>query len=444
MDDHILPPLLLQAFLILLNALFACAEIAVISMNDSKLAQLAAKGDKRAVRLARLTSQPARFLATIQVAITLSGFLGSAFAADNFSGKIVAWLIDLGVKIPENTLNTISVVLITLILSYFTLVLGELVPKRIAMQKAETLALGMSLMVYGISKIFAPVVWFLTVSTNGVLRLFGIDPNESLEKVTEEEIRMMVDAGSEKGTIDIEEKEFIQNVFEFDDLTAGEIATHRTEISLLWTDETVEEWENTIHNSRHSYYPLCEETVDRVVGVLNAKKYFRLKEKTRETIMQEAVKPAYFVPETVKADVLFKNMKLRREYFAVVLDEYGGMNGIITITDLLESLVGDYDYEDVIITTEQKEIEVVDSKTWKISGSAPMADVEKEMGKTLDCGDCETFGGYVLSLLGSVPEDGTTVSVETEELSIKVTEVKDHRIEKTVVCKIENGEKECD
>lgn len=442
MENHLLAQLFLQAVLILLNALFACAEIAVISMNDTKLAQLAARGDKRAMRLARLTSQPAKFLATIQVAITLSGFLGSAFAADNFSGDITTWLLGLGVKIPESTLDTIAVIVITIILSYFTLVFGELVPKRVAMKKAEALALGMSLLISVISKLFAPVVWLLTVSTNGMLRLFGIDPNSREEKVTEEEIRMMVDAGSEKGTIDITEKELIQNVFEFDDLTAGEIATHRTDIALLWTDETVSQWENTIHNSRHTYYPLCEETVDNVVGVLNAKKYFRIKEKNRDNIIREAVRPAYFVPETVKADVLFKNMKQRREYFAVVLDEYGGMSGIVTITDLLECLVGDYDYEDMKPDSEYKDIEAVDSKTWKISGGAATEDVEKELAISFDCGACETFGGYVLSLLGSVPEDGTTVNTETEELCIKVTEIKDHRIEKTIVCKINSNAQE--
>lgn len=241
-DNALLWQLLLQIILIALNAVFACAEIAVISFNDNKLARLAEQGDKRAVRLARLTSQPARFLATIQVAITLAGFLGSAFAADNFSDMLTEWLVGLGVSLPASTLDTISVVLITIILSYFTLVLGELVPKRVAMRKAEALALGMSGLISFISKLFAPIVWLLTISTNALLRLIGIDPNADDEEVTEEEIRMMVDAGREKGVIDEEETEIIQNVFEFDDITAGELATHRTDIALLWTDETMEQW----------------------------------------------------------------------------------------------------------------------------------------------------------------------------------------------------------
>ena len=307
-DNALLWQLLLQVILIALNAVFACAEIAVISFNDNKLARLAEQGDKRAVRLARLTSQPARFLATIQVAITLAGFLGSAFAADNFSDMLTEWLVGLGVSLPASTLDTISVVLITIILSYFTLVLGELVPKRVAMRKAEALALGMSGLISFISKLFAPIVWLLTISTNALLRLIGIDPNADDEEVTEEEIRMMVDAGREKGVIDEEETEIIQKVFEFDDITAGELATHRTDIALLWTDETMEQWAATIHESRHSRYPVCDESVDNVVGVLNAKDYFRLDDKSRENVMEHAVKPAYFVPEGVKADVLFLSL----------------------------------------------------------------------------------------------------------------------------------------
>ncbi|MBE6789779.1 MAG: HlyC/CorC family transporter [Ruminococcaceae bacterium] len=430
----ILPQILLQVFLIALNAIFAAAEIAIISMNDAKLAALAAKGNKKAVRLARLTSTPAKFLATIQVAITLSGFLGSAFAADNFAALLVDGLLKIGV--PEEArgiLNSVSVIVITLILSYFTLVFGELVPKRFAMKKAESLALGISGLISFISKLFAPIVWFLTASTNGVLRLMGIDPNEHEESVSEEEIRMMVDAGSEKGTIDEEEKELIQNVFEFDDLSADDIATHRTDIDLLWLDDSVEKWEETIHESRHTFFPVCRDTVDNIVGVLNAKDYFRLKNKSLDNIMKNCVKPPFFVPETVKADVLFKNMKQKKNYFAIVLDEYGGMTGIVTITDILESIVGDYDEDTITAQEEEPDILQVEERVWKISGTAELRDVEEELNIALDCEDCDTFGGYVFSVLGIVPEDGETLTAQTDILEICVTEVKEHRIEKTVV-----------
>lgn len=436
----ILPQILLQVFLIALNAIFAAAEIAIISMNDAKLASLAAKGNKKAVRLARLTSTPAKFLATIQVAITLSGFLGSAFAADNFAVRLVDWLLSLGVpETAKAALNSVSVIIITLILSYFTLVFGELVPKRVAMKKAESLALGISGLISFISKAFAPIVWFLTFSTNGMLRLFGIDPNEHEESVSEEEIRMMVDAGSEKGTIDVEEKELIQNVFEFDDLSADDIATHRTDIDLLWMDDTVDKWEETIHISRHTFFPVCKDTVDNIVGVLNAKDYFRLKNKTLDNIMKECVKPAFFIPETVKADVLFRNMKQKKNYFAVVLDEYGGMTGIVTITDILESIVGDYDEDTMTAQEEDPEILKVNDDTWKILGTALISDVEEELGISLDTEDVDTFGGYVFSVLGIVPEDGETLTTETDVLEISITEVKEHRIEKTIVRKKEKA-----
>ena len=233
--------ILLQLILIALNAVFACAEIAVLSINEMKLERMAQQGDKRAGRLFALTREPARFLATIQVAITLSGFLGSAFAADNFSEPLVDWVLSLGVALPRATLDTIAVVLITLILSYFTLVFGELVPKRVAMKRPEDIGLRISALVYAISRIFKPLVWMLSVSTNAMLRLLGIDPDEADEAVSEEEIRMMVDAGSEKGAIDQQEREFIENVFEFDDLTAKDIATHRVEAVILYLEESMED-----------------------------------------------------------------------------------------------------------------------------------------------------------------------------------------------------------
>ena len=433
MENSILLMILLQVFLILLNAVFASAEIAVISINDAKLARMVAEGDKRAVRLARLTSQPARFLATIQVAITLSGFLGSAFAAENFSDGLVNWLVGLGVGIPAATLDAIAVVIITLILSYFTLIFGELVPKRVAMRKAESLALGISGLISAIAKLFAPIVWFLTASTNAVLRLLGIDPNAEEETVSEEEIRMMVDVGTQKGTIDHEEKQFIQNVFEFDDLTAGEIATHRTDLTILWQEESMEEWASTIHNSRHTRYPVCGESADDVVGILNAKDYFRLTDRSRETVMEQAVETPYFVPDSVKADVLFRNMKGSCHPLAVVLDEYGGMTGIVTINDLVEQLVGDLGEEDVC-RSDFPLIEAVDSGTWKIRGEAPLEEVAQTLGVTLPCEDFDTFNGLIFGAMATIPEDGATIEVETAGLVIRVTEIRNHQVVAALVC----------
>lgn len=424
--------ILLQIILIGLNAVFACAEIAVISMNDTRLEQLTAKGNKRAIRLSKLTSQPARFLATIQVAITLSGFLGSAFAADNFSENLTSWFLRIGVPIPEKTLDTISVVLITVILSYFTLIFGELVPKRVAMKKTEQLALGMANLISVLAQLSAPIVWVLTASTNGVLRICGIDPAAEEDEVSEEEIRMMVDAGSRKGVIDTEEKEFIQNVFEFDDLAVGEFATRRKDLVILWQEETMEQWDKLIHESRHTRYPICGETVDDVVGILNVKDYFRLKNKSRENIMRNAVQPPFFVPEGIRADVLFRQMKESRNHFAVVLDEYGGTEGIVTINDLLEQLVGDLEDED-----SQKEkpegMEQIDNITWKIYGNMPLDKVAEVLQETLPVEEYDTFSGFVFATYGSVPEDGSKIEVQTEKMQIMVTKICEHQVEEALI-----------
>lgn len=425
--------LILQIILIFLNAVFASAEIAVISVNEAKLSKLEEQGDKRAGKLKKLTAEPAKFLATIQVAITLSGFLASAFAADNFAGKLADMLVAAGVSIPRATLNSIAVIVITIILSYFTLIFGELVPKRLAMKKTESMALGMANMITVVSKIFAPIVWLLTVSTNAVLRLIGLDPNADEEDVSEEEIRLMVDEGGQKGVIDVDEQVMINNVFEFDDLTVDEFATHRTDISLLWADETLDEWAETIHESRHSRYPVCNETVDNVIGVLNVKDFFRLMNEPKEVIMKEAVKPAYFIPESIHADVLFRQMKKSHNYFAVVLDEYGGMNGIVTMNDLIEQIVGDLD-EEPTPDEEEPEIEKIDSQTWKIQGGADLEEVAEALHVELPVDEYDTFGGYIFGNYGTIPDDGTTFEISLPPLNVKVTEIKDHRIKKALVC----------
>ena len=365
--------------------------------------------------------------------ITLAGFLASAFAADNFSDTLVDWLVALGVRIPAATLDTLAVVLITLILSYITLVFGELVPKRVAMRKAEELALAMSGLVYSISKAFSPVVWILTVSTNGFLRLIGIDPNAEDDTITEEEIRFMVDTGSEKGAISHSEKNWIQNIFEFDDKMAEEVMTHRIEVSVLWMEETDEQWEETITEGRHSVYPVCNDNIDNVIGIIHVKDYFRLKDKSRKNVLENALRQPYFVPETVRTDVLFDNMKRSRKHFAVVLDEYGGMSGIITMKDLLEQLVGDLE-NDESVPREQPLIERIDSQTWRIKGTAPLEMVAEQLKVTLPEDDYDTFGGMVFGLLGAVPDDGATPELEEFGLVIKVTEIKGHRLETAVVC----------
>jgi len=443
MEGSIWGQLLLQLILIGLNAIFACAEIAVLSVNEAKITKLEESGNKRAKKLRKLTEQPSKFLSTIQVAITLSGFLGSAFAADNFAERLVSWAVEKDVQLDLQTLESAAVVLITLILSYVTLILGELVPKRLAMKHSEKLAVGMAPMLCGVAKLFTPIVWFLSVSTNGVLRLMGIDPNEEDENVSEEEIRMMVDEGSQAGVIDEQEQEMIQNVFEFDDLTVSEFATHRTDINILWAEEGNDVWENTIHETRHSIYPVCEDTIDNVIGVLSVKDYFRCRDQGREGIMKEAVKPAYFVPEGIHADVLFRQMRESRNHFAVVLDEYGGLSGIVTMYDILEQLVGDLndgDEEEV----KEPDIQQTADDIWLIKGVAPLSEVANELKLELPTDKYDTMGGYVFSNYGMIPEDGTEFELDLELLHIRVTEIRDHRIIKMTVTVTEPVEDEDD
>ena len=419
-------PLILQVVLIALNAIFASAEIAVISMNDTKLQKMAKEGDARAKRLVALTEQPTKFLSTIQVAITLAGLLGSAFAAENFAGALAAAIQGTGVGISAAVLETFAVFVITLILAYFNLVFGELVPKRVGMKKAEGLALGMSGMLTMVSKFFAPLVWLLTASTNGILKLLGINPEDEDETVSEEEIYMMLEVGAEKGTIDREETEWIRNVFAFDDTSVDEVCTHRVDVTTLGLEESDEEWKETILQSRFTYYPVYDEDQDDIVGVLNTKDYFRLEDKSRENILTKAVEKPYYVPETMKADVLFHNMKKERKHFAVVLDEYGGLSGVISMHDLMELLVGDLDED-------EKEIVAVGENTWKISGGASLDDVAEELELKLPVEEYDTFGGYIFGELGKIPDDGAKFELEAGGMKIQVEKVENHRIIDTVV-----------
>ena len=299
------------------------------------------------------------------------------------------------------------------------------------MRKAESLALGMSGLISAIATLFAPVVSFLTVSTNGILRLMGIDPNAEDEEVSEEEIRMLVDVGSEKGTIDHDEREFIQNVFEFDDLAAEELVTHRTDVTMLDLEDPMEVWKETIYSTRHTLYPICNGSVDKIVGILNAKDYFRLEDQGRESVMENAVSAAYFVPDTVKADILFRNMKKGRHALAVVLDEYGGMTGIITLNDLVEQLVGDLGGDDE--EEDELQIEKLDEYTWKVHGSTLLEDLEEELNISLSTEEYDTFNGLIFNALGSIPEDGADIELEVAGLQVKVTEIVDHQVETAVI-----------
>ena len=425
--------IILLFILIFLNAVFASAEIAVISMNDARLRQLTGEGNKKAIRLSKLVEQPSRFLATIQVAITLAGLLSSAFAADSFADPIVKALLGAGVSISEATLRTVTVIVITVILAYFNLVFGELVPKRIAMKRAEKTALGMSNMLYSVSIVFRPIVFVLTVSTNLVLRVFGINPNENDENVTEEEIRMLLSQGSEQGTIKDYENEIIQNVFELNDTTIEQICTHRIDVDMLDADDSIEDWNKIINETRHSFYPVFKDNNENIIGILNTKDYFRLKNKTKKRALSNALEEPIYAPSGMKSNVLFSRMKSLRNYFAVIIDEYGGFEGVITLHDLMEAIVGDfYDVDDGKVV---EDIQQLADDSWKIQGSAPIDEVSEALGINLTSDDWDTFNGYVCSIIEAIPNDNEAFTCETDELTISVKSVKNHIIQTAIVTK---------
>ena len=423
-------PLLLQLVLIFLSACYAAAEVALLSLNATKLHHDAEEGDPTAAKLLRITDAPARTLSTIQVCITLFGFLGAALAATQFAPRLAGAILSAGAGIDAGVLNVLCVILITLLLSYLTLCLGTLVPKRLAMKNPEAIARRSLLLLEVSAVIFRPFVMLLNAATHGILRLCGIDPNAAEDEVTEDDIRMMVDASSEHGGIDHEEKEFIQNVFEFDDLTAEEIATHRTDVDLLWLDDTMDDWAETIHNTRHTRYPVCEDSADNVVGILNAKEYFRLADKSRESVMAGAVRTPYFVPETIKADALFRNMKRTGNPLAVVLDEYGGMVGIVTLNDLVEELVGDLGSDDSNIPDDDEpRIEKREDGSLVITGNVELDDLEDALGIELDQEEHDTLTGLVFDALGMIPDDGPQdITLEAEGMRIHVTSILDHQV----------------
>ena len=424
-------PLLLQLILILINGWFAATEVAVLSVNEAKLRHDAEEGDKAAEQLLKLSESPNKFLSTIQVCITLAGFLGSAFAADQFASRL-AGAVQGFIPLDAASLHSVCVVAITLVLSFFTLVFGELVPKRIAMQhpdKMARLALGVLRFCAGV---FKPIVWLLSASTNGVLRLIGIDPNAEQEEVTEEEIRMMVDMGGETGAIEEAEKEMIENIFEFNNLSAEDVMTHRTDVFSIWVGDDDETILKTILESGLSRFPVYDEDMDDIVGVISTRSFLLNAASQSPKPTRELIREAYFVPETVQADALFRDMQKKRIHMAIVVDEYGGMSGIVTMEDLLEEIVGNiYDETD---HKEAAEIELVEENTWRVAGTASLEDVAEALDIDLPLEEeYDTLGGLIFSQFTTIPQDGSTPEVEAHGLRIQVEKIEDHRVEYALV-----------
>ena len=446
MDTPIGGLLIIQVLLIAVNAFFAAAEIAVISLSETKLRHLAENGDKRASRMLRMVLEPSGFLSTIQIAITLAGFLGSAFAADNFAGPLVSLFYDqLGwTFLSRSALNTLCVMLITLVLSYFTLVFGELVPKRVAMKKPDRVANLVCGVILSLSAALRPVVWLLSKSVNGVLRLLGIDPADNEENVTEDEIRMMVDMGEEKGAIEENERDMIENVFEFNNMTAADCMTHRTDVTALQADDSPDKIIRTIRESGLSRFPVYGESLDDVLGTVTTRDYLLSLSDGAEKPLRSLLRPAYFVPESVRTDVLFRDMQAGKQHLAIVVDEYGGTSGLITMEDLLEEIVGNiYDEFD---PSAESEIVQTGENEWRVSGMIDLETLEQHLNIPLPHSeDFDTLGGLIFSRFSAIPRDGSTPSVtipctpdgrEPEEghpavqhLQVQVEQISDRRVE---------------
>lgn len=416
--------------LILCNAFFAASEIAIISLNDAKLRRMADDGHKKAKQVLALTDDTSRFLATIQVGVTLAGFLTSATAAQSLSAPLANWFIELVPAMASRAglVQSVSVVVITLLMSYFSLVLGELVPKRIAMQKAEKLAFAFIGILRGVAFLTRPFVKILSLSTNALVRLFGMDPHADEENVTEEEIRMMVDVGEEKGVIEETQKDMINNIFEFDDLTAGEIMTPRTDVAALDVEDDLSEALSIAVEQGYSRLPVYEEDIDHIIGILHIKDLLPYvgQKLPKEVSLRSLLRDTYFVPETKHCGDLFNEMTAKRMQMAVVVDEYGGVAGIVSMEDLLESIVGNMQDE---FDQEEEEITQLADNAFEVDGSISMEELRELLNVELPEGDYDTVAGFLMEQLGRIPDPDEHPQVEFRNVVFTVQKMDDRRIE---------------
>lgn len=432
--------IIVLVILILLNAFFAASEIAFISLNDAKVSKQAKNGNKKAKQIMKMLENPSKFLATIQIGITLAGFLSSAFASDAFASKLAPALNQLIPTISIFVWQSISIIIITMILSFFTLVFGELVPKRLAMKNYEKIAFATIGIIKFIYTLTIPFVKLLTVSTNLVSNIFGVSEKDE-EIVTEEEIKMMVDEGEEKGSIEENERELINNVFEFNDTTVSEVMTHRTDIYALNINMNVNDLIEELDEYTYSRIPVYDDTIDEIKGILYLKDLLKYVKSKKIVKLKSIIRPAYFVPKTKPIDELFNELKKNNNQMAIVLDEYGGTAGLITMEDILEELVGDiFDEYDEI----ENEYEKIDENTYLISGSINISDLSKVLEVEIEEGDYDTLSGYLQEKLGRIPEDGEKPIIETEKVTYKIEEYEDKRIIRVKACKNNNENEEKD
>lgn len=423
--------------LILINAYFAATEIAFISLNDTKIERQAKEGNKKAKLVEKMLKTPSKFLATIQIGITLAGFLSSAFASETFAEMLAPILNQWFPVISVGTFKAISIVIVTIILSYFTLIFGELVPKRIGMKYSEKIAFGTIRIIRFISILTAPFVKILTVSTNIISKLFGITEQDE-EIVTEEEIKMMIDEGEEKGTIEQEEKEMINNIFEFNDITVSEVMTHRIDVYAVDMNASIDSLIEEMDEYKYSRIPVYNETIDNIEGVVYLKDIIKYLNETKKNNgktkkIKSIMKDVYFVSESKPINSLFKELQKNKQQIAIVLDEYGGTAGVVTMEDIIEEIVGN-------IFDEYDEIEPdyiqIDPNTFRMNGSISIYELRKILKVEIPEGDYETLSGYLLELLGRIPEDEEKPIIETEKVIYKIEEYEEKRIIVVKACKV--------
>lgn len=425
---NITSQLIIMIILILFNAFFASAEMAIVSLNKNKVRLLADEGNKKAELLIKLIKEPTKFLSTVQVGITLAGFFNSASAATGISGDLAFYLKEL--KVPYS--RQIALTIVTIILSYMTLVFGELFPKRVALKKAETIAMFSVRPILFISKITAPFVKLLSASTNILVGLVGLDKEGLEERVSIEEIKSLVEAGQEHGVINETEREMINSIFEFDDKLAYEVMTPRTEVYLINIDTHLSEYLDELMEERYARVPVYEGDTDNIIGILYMKDFFieARKHGFENVDIRGILQSAYFVPETKNIDELFLELQSSKTHMAVLIDEYGGFSGIVSIEDLIEEVMGEIEdeYDD-----DEPKIKKIDCNTFIIDGLLSLDDFNDYFHLDIIGEGYDTIGGFLIDLLGRIPKNAEEKNIEYENLIFKIEEIKEMRIEKIKV-----------
>ena len=425
MDGSSSGSFMLIFILVMVNAFFASAEMAIVSLNKTKVALLAENGNKKAIQLLALLKEPSNFLATIQVGITFAGFFASASAATSISSGLAKLLASYNIPYSSN----IAVLLITILISYITLVLGELVPKRIALQNAESVAMFSVKPIIFISKFAKPFVWFLSSSTNLLLKILGVKTQGLEEKVSREEIQSLIELGEEQGALNKTERNMIDGIIQFDDILAKEVMTPRTETFCLDVSTNIKENIDTILEENYSRIPIYDNDIDNIVGILYMKDIFSsVVNKGIENIsISSIMRKPYMVPETKNINDLLKELQSTKNHMAILIDEYGGFSGIVTLEDLIEEVVGEIsdEYDD-----NSSRIKKVDDKTYIVDGLLTIAEVNKYLDLDLQSDVIDTIGGLILENLGTLPINGVSHEITVDSINLKILSLDDKRIDK--------------